>query len=77
MIDKEVNNFVAKNFNENIRKEENLTKVAKSIYIFLTTPDKVESSSSDSCVHHYDVQILNILIKNYKCLTLSQWLIIN
>ena len=34
------------------------------LYIFLTTPDKVEkyveSNSSDNCVHHYNVEILNL-----------------
>ena len=37
------------------------------LYIFLLTPDKVEkyakmmqSKSSNKCVHHYDVEILNI-----------------
>ena len=33
-------------------------------YIFLTTPDEVEkyvqSNSSDNCVHHYNVEILNL-----------------
>ena len=33
------------------------------LYIFLATPDKVEkyvqSNSSDICVHHYNVEILN------------------
>ena len=42
---KEVKDFVAINFNEyfkTIREEQNLTKIAKSLYIFLTTPDEVE-----------------------------------
>ena len=34
------------------------------LYIFLTTPDEVEkyveSNSSDNCVHHYNVEILNL-----------------
>ena len=34
------------------------------LYIFLTTPDKVEkyiqSTSSDNCRHRYNVEILNI-----------------
>ena len=37
--------------------------VAKLLYIFLTTPDDVEkyvrSNSSDNCIHHYNVEILN------------------
>ena len=59
--------FVATNFNEyfkSIREEQNLRKVAKLLYIFLTTPDKVEkygeSNYSDNCVHHYNVEILNL-----------------
>ena len=37
--------------------------VAKLLYIILTTPDDVEkyeqSNSSDNCIHHYNVEILN------------------
>ena len=54
LTNEEVKNFVAKNVNETIR------KVAKSLYIFLTTSDKMESNSSDNCVHHYNIEILNI-----------------
>ena len=42
--DKEVEDFIAINFSENfksLREEKNLRKVAKLIYISLTTPDKV------------------------------------
>ena len=42
-------------------------KVVKQLYIFLTTPDKVEkyakmmqSHSSDDCVHRYNIEILNL-----------------
>ena len=35
VTDEEVKNFVVKNFNENIRKKENLRNDAKSLYIFL------------------------------------------
>ena len=45
LTDEEVKGFVAINFTEyfrSIRKEQNLRKVAKSLYIFLTTPDEVE-----------------------------------
>ena len=62
----EVKDFVAINFNEyfkSIREEQNLRKVAKSLYIFLTIPDEVEKyvqlNSSDISVHHYNVEILN------------------
>ena len=42
LTDEEVKDFVAKNFNETIRKEKNLRKVAQFFYIFLTIPGKVE-----------------------------------
>ena len=70
LTDEEVKDFVAMIFSENfksIREEQNLRKVAKSLYIFLTTPDEVEkyveitqSNSSDNCIHHYNVEVLNI-----------------
>ena len=67
LTDEEVEDFVAINFSEyfkSIREEQNLRKVAKLLYIFLTTPDKVEkygeSNYSDNCVHHYNVEILNL-----------------
>ena len=67
MTDEEVTDFVAINFREyfkSIREERNLRKVAKTLYIFLTTPDEVEkyvqSNSSDNCIHHYNIEILNI-----------------
>ena len=59
--------FFAINFREyfkSIREEQNLRKVAKLLYIFLKTPDKVEkyvqSNSSDNCIHRYNVKILNL-----------------
>ena len=65
--DEEVEDFVAINFSEyfkSIREEQNLRKVAKSLYVFLTTPDEVEkyvqSDSSDNFIHRYNVKILNI-----------------
>ena len=67
LTDEEVKDFAAINFSEyfkSIREEQNLRKVGKSFYIFLTTPDKVEkymqSNSSGNCIHHYNVQILNL-----------------
>ena len=67
LTDEEVEDFVAINFSEyfkSIREEQNLRKVVKSLCIFLTTPDEVEkyvqSNSSDNCVHHYNVEILNL-----------------
>ena len=70
--------FIAINFSEyfkstreklysKLNEERNLKKVAKSLYLFLTTPDEVEryvetmqSNSSDNCMHCYNVEILNI-----------------
>ena len=60
LTDEEVKDFVAINFSESIREEQNLRKVAKSLDTFLTTPDEVQSNSSDNCVHHYNVEILNL-----------------
>ena len=41
-----------------------LLKVAKSLYVYQTTPDEVQKyvqlNSSDNCIHHYNVEILNI-----------------
>ena len=45
LTDKEVKDFDAINFSEyfkSTREEQNLRKPAKSLYIFLTTPDEVE-----------------------------------
>ena len=67
LTDEEVKDFVAITFSEyfkSIRVEKNLRKVAKSLYIFLTTPDDVkeseQSNSSDNYVFYYDVEILNL-----------------
>ena len=67
LTDEEVKDFVAINFSEYfklIREEQNLRKVVKSLYIFLTIPDKVEryvqSNSSNNCIQHYNLEILNI-----------------
>ena len=57
LTDKEVKDFVATNFSEqfkSIREEQNLMNVAKSRYIFLTTPDEVEKYvQSDSFESNY------------------------
>ena len=57
LTDKEVNDFVATNFSEqfkSIREEQNLMNVAKSRYIFLTTPNEVEKYvQSDSFESNY------------------------
>ena len=65
--DEEVKDFVAISFSKyfkTIREEENLRKVAKLLYIFLTTTDDVEkyveSNYSDNSVRHYNVEIFNL-----------------
>ena len=67
LTDEELKDFLAISFGEyfkSTREEQNLRKVVKSLYIFLTKPDKLEkyvqSSSSDNCIHRYNVEILNI-----------------
>ena len=67
LTDEEVKYFAAINFSEYfkfINEEQNLRKVAKSLYIFLATPDVVEkyvqSNSSDNCIHQYNIKILNL-----------------
>ena len=69
MTDEEAKDFVAINFSEyfkSTREEQNLRKVARSLYIFLTTPDEVESYAqwhfSDNYVHHYNIEILNLFV---------------
>ena len=59
LTDEEVKDFVAMNFGESISEEQNLRKVTKSVYFFLTTLDEVESKSSNICIRHYDVKIFN------------------
>ena len=39
MTDEEVKDFVAKKLSKSIREEQNLRKVAKLLYFFLTTSD--------------------------------------
>ena len=60
LTDEEVKYFVAKNFNETIRREKNLRKAAKPLNIFLATADKVESNFSGNSAHHCNVEILNL-----------------
>ena len=67
LTDEEVKDFVAINFREyfkSISEEQNLRKAAKSLYIFLKTPDQVkkyvQSNSSDNCIHRDNVEILII-----------------
>ena len=67
LTDEEVKDFVAINFSEYFKsttEEQNLRKIAKLLYIFLTTHEEVEKyiqfNSSDNCIHHYNVEIFNI-----------------
>ena len=67
LTDEEVKDFVALDFSEyfkSIREEQNLRKVAKSLYLLLTAPDEVEkyvpSNSSGKCIHHYNIKIPNL-----------------
>ena len=67
LTDEEVKHFVVIIFSEyfeTIREEQNLRKLAKLLYIFLTTADEVEeyvdSNYSDNCVYHNNVEILII-----------------
>ena len=60
LTDAEVKDFVVKNLSKPLNKEQNLRKVTKSLYNLLTTPDEVQSNSSDNCIHHYNVRILNL-----------------
>ena len=67
LTNEEVKDFVVINFSEYFKsrgEEQNLRKVVKSLYIFLTIPDEVEkykqSNSSDNCMHRYNIEILNL-----------------
>ena len=70
LTDEEVKDFVAINFSEYFKsireklyskliQEQNIRKLAKLLYIFLTTSDEAEkyaqSNFSDNCIHHYNV----------------------
>ena len=60
LTDTEVKYFVVINLSKSLNKEQNLRKVAKPLYNLLTTPDEVQSNSSDNWIHHYNVRILNL-----------------
>ena len=64
--------FIAINFSgyfKPISQEQHFRKVAKSLYIFLATPDglekHVQSNSSDNCINHYNFDILNLFDPNF------------
>ena len=60
LTEEEVKDFVAITFSESIREEQRLRKVARSLYIFLTTPARKKSNSCDNFMHHYNFEILNL-----------------
>ena len=68
LTDEKMNDFVAINLSEYFKSiEQNFRKVAKSLSVFLTTPDEAEkyveimqSNSSDNCMRSSNVEILNI-----------------
>ena len=67
LTNEHVKDFVARNFARYfkfIREKQNLIKVSKSLFIFLTTPDAaekyVQSNFYDNGIHSYNVEILNI-----------------
>ena len=68
LTDKEVRDFVAINFSEYFQsrreQKKNVRKVAKSLHIFLTTPNEVEkyvpTNSSHNRIHHYNVEIFSL-----------------
>ena len=64
-----------------MREEENIRKVAKSLHIFLATPNEIEkyveimqSNSSENCLHCYKLRFWLFLIQNYDWLPINQWL---
>ena len=70
LTEDEVKDLVAMNFSEyfestkilysELREKQNLREFAEQLYIFPTAPDEVEKYSSDNCVHHYNIEILNL-----------------
>ena len=55
------------NLHFKLSEEQNLRKVAESLYIFLTKPDEIEkyvemiqSSFPDNCIYHYNIKVLNL-----------------
>ena len=69
LTDEKVKDFLAINFSEyfkSLKEEQNLKKVTKLLYIFLTTTNEVEghveSNSSDNCIYHDNVDILNLFV---------------
>ena len=67
LTDEEGKDFVTINLSEyfkSMKEDQNIRKLAKSLHIFLATPDEVEKhvqpNSSDNCIHRYNIEILKI-----------------
>ena len=67
LTDEKVKDFVVINssgYLKSIKEEQNLIKVSKSFYLFLTTPDEwgktVQSNFYDYCINHCNVEVLNL-----------------
>ena len=60
LTDEEMKDVLAINFSESISEEQNLRKIEKSLYLFLTTADEVKSNFCDNQIHHYNIKILNL-----------------
>ena len=67
LTDEKMKDFATINFSEYFKSISEKPNIAKSPYIFLTTPDKVENyveimeaNSSDNCIYRDNVEVLNI-----------------
>ena len=67
LTDEKMKDFVTTNFSEYFKSISEKPNIAKSPYISLTTPDKVENyveimeaNSSDNCIYRDNVEVLNI-----------------
>ena len=67
LTDEKMKDFVTIHFSEYFKSIIKKPNIAKSPYIFLTTPDKVENyveimeaNSSDNCIYRDNVEVLNI-----------------
>ena len=81
LTDQTVKDFVAINFSQyfkSIREKQNLRKVAKLLYIFLTKPMKQKNMCNQIFLIIAYVTIMSrfliFLIQNYNWLSLNQWL---
>ena len=63
----------SKKLHSKLKEEHSFRKVAKLLYMFLKTPDKVanhaktmQSHSPDNCVRHYSIEILNLFDPDFQ-----------